>query len=107
MLNVAELAVLGFAAARGTQLVVHDSILDAARSRLELWHARKFDSRSRTFWRDLIACIWCAGFWVSAITVLAYLFVTDSLGDTSFLTYGLSVFGVAGVQGAVNVYMDH
>lgn len=108
MLSLLELAALGFAAYRVTQLVVHDSILDGARQRLELWHARKFDSKIRTFVRDLLGCTYCTGFWASVAVLLTYLLATDkgSGGLSGALLFGVQAFAVAGVQALLSRFDD-
>lgn len=108
MLSLLELAALGFAAYRVTQLVVHDSILDGWRARLELWHARKFDSKVRTFIRDLVGCTYCTGFHASWLTLLTYLLAADkgSGGLSGFLLFGVQSFAVAGVQALLSRYDD-
>jgi hypothetical protein len=108
MLGALELGALGFAAARFTQLVVHDSILDGPRQRLELWHAAQFDSRVRTFFRDLIACVYCFGFHASWLTVLVYLLSTGQWqsGFDGFMVFGIESFVVAGVQMLINRWDD-
>ena len=109
MQNLLTLAALGFAAARVTQLVVHDSILDGWRERLELWHAAKFDSSVRTFFRTLLGCPFCVGFHAAWLTVLAYTLVAGlgihSWGD--FLVFGIESFAVAGIQMCINWWADH
>lgn len=105
MLGPVELAALGLAAARGTQLVVHDAIGDPLRNRLELWHAKRHDSRARTFIRDLLACILCAGFWASVITLAVYHTATTWHG-VSLLSFGIDVFAVAAVQVTINLWWD-
>ncbi len=105
MLNLATLAVLGFAAYRGTQLIVWDSILDRWRKRVELWRVRKFDSRARKFFWDLITCTYCTGFHVSWLTVVAYHTATSWRG-LNVLTFGLEVFAVAGIQALLNRWDD-
>jgi uncharacterized membrane protein len=108
MLQLAELAVLGFAAYRVTQLVVWDSILDGWRQRLELWHARRFESKARTFVRDLLKCTYCTGFHVSWLTVLTYLLAVGkwSPGFGGFLLFGVQSFAVAGIQALLNRWDD-
>lgn len=107
MLSLLEVITLGFASARGTQLLVHDSILDGARARFEMWHARKFDSRVRTFFRDLLACVYCTGYWCSVATVVVYLVVTGEWSGAPLLVHGIETFAVAGVQMMINRYDDH
>lgn len=109
MLNLPELAALGFAAYRVTQLIVWDSILDGWRSRLELWHAKRFESKARTFVRDLLKCTYCTGFHVSWLTVLVYQLTTGTnpVGSfAAFLLFGIQSFAVAGVQALLNRWDD-
>jgi hypothetical protein len=103
--DVAVMAALGLAAYRGTQLIVWDSILDPARKRIEMWRVSKFDSRVRKFVWDLITCVYCTGFHVSWLTVLAY-HVAAGWSGMSFLMFGLEVFTVAGVQALANRWDD-
>lgn len=112
---LATLGLLGFAAYRVTQLIVHDSILDGFRLRLDGWHANGIrpgrTNRARTFVRDLLSCVYCAGFHVSWLTVLVYLLTTDGTpapwdGFRSFLTFGILSFAVAGVQALLNRWDD-
>lgn len=105
MLGLTELVVLGAAAARGTQLVVHDQIGDPLRNRLELWHAKRHDSRVRTFIRDLLSCVLCAGFWASVITLAVYHTITGWDGVT-LLAFGLNTFAVAAVQVTISLWWD-
>ena len=106
MLNLWELGVLGFAAYRATQLVVFDSILDGAREKLEMWHAAKFDSKVRTFFRDLIGCPYCSGWWLSLITVTVYLTATDGWTGTPLLVHAVECWAVAGIQALLNRWDD-
>lgn len=102
MLGLLELGALGFASARATQLIVHDTIADPVRARLELWHARKFDSRVRSFVRDLLGCVYCSGWWLSLVTVLVYLTATESWGDAPLLVHAIECWAVAGIQALLN-----
>ncbi|WP_371239685.1 DUF1360 domain-containing protein [Streptomyces pimonensis] len=97
-----ELAVLGAASYRATQLGVHDTILDPARQRLHAWHANNLDSRPRAFIVQLISCIYCLGWWLSGVTLLVYLLATDSWGDTSWIVHGIEWFAIAGIQALLN-----
>lgn len=106
MQSLTVLLALGFAAYRVTQLVVHDSIGDPVRQRIEMWHARKFDSPVRGFVRDLLGCTYCTGFHAAWLTVLVY---TLAIGQNApwaslghFWTFGVSSFAVAGVQALLN-----
>lgn len=102
MQNLAVLAALGFASARGVQLVVHDTIGDPFRLRLELWHARKFDSKVRSFIRDLLKCVYCVGFWTSVIAVVVYLTAAGQWGESSVFVHMIEAWCVAGIQMMIN-----
>ncbi len=108
MQHLAVLVALGLASARVAQLIVHDSILDGWRERLELWHAKRFDSRTRTFVRELLGCVLCTGFHASWLTLLTYLLATGQWqsGFDGFMLFGVQAFAVAGVQVAVNSWYD-
>jgi len=114
MEHLAVIAALGFAAARGTQLVVHDSIGDPLRARLLMWHMNGVKpgsrNRVRSFVKDLLSCTYCTGWHLSWIAVLAY---TLAVGDpapwssvAAFFLFGLNSFAVAGVQMIINRYDD-
>jgi hypothetical protein len=96
------LALLGFAAYRATQLGVHDTILDPGRERLAAWQANNRDSKPRAFLIQLISCIYCLGFWLSGVTLLAYLLATDSWNHAPWIVHGIEWFAVAGVQVLLN-----
>jgi len=102
VIGVMELAVLGAASYRATQLGVHDTILEPARQRLAAWHASRIDSRPRAFLIQLISCIYCFGFWLSGITLLVYLLATGRWHDAPLLVHGIEWFAVAGVQALLN-----
>lgn len=106
---LAVLVALGFASARVAQLIVHDSILDGWRQKLEMWHAARFDSRTRTFIRDLLGCVLCTGFHTSWLTTLTYLLATGrnpAASFSDFVLFGVQSFAVAGVQITVNLNWD-
>lgn len=105
MEHLALIAVLGLAAYRATQLVVWDTIADPIRTRIELWHAARHDSRFRSFVRDLIGCTYCAGFWLSCITVLAFVYGVADHGQPIWLT-AVDCWSVAGVQALLNRWDD-
>jgi hypothetical protein len=98
LVSVIELAVLGFASYRATQLGVHDTILDPARQRLAAWHANNIDSRPRKFLMQLISCIYCFGWWLSGAVLTAWWFWRDN----PVIKFGLLWFAVAGIQALLN-----
>ncbi|MBB6344342.1 DUF1360 domain-containing protein [Nonomuraea muscovyensis] len=102
MINLAELALLGFASYRCTQLVVHDTLLDGIRDRMFDWHARNPASRMRDFVVTLFSCPYCIGAWLSLAVLLTYLLTTGRFGDTPLLVHGIEWFAVAGVQALLN-----
>jgi uncharacterized membrane protein len=102
LLNITELAVLGFAAARATQLGVHDSILDPVRERLELWAAGNPEGYWRGFWRQLFGCVYCLGWWLSGAVLLAYLMASGQLDGEPLVMLGVDWLAVAGIQMMVN-----
>lgn len=102
MISLIELVVLGFAAYRATQLVVHDTILDPARARLAAWHVKKLDSRPRAFVMQLLSCIYCIGFWLAGIALLVYLLATGRFHDAPLLVHAVEWFAVAGLQALLN-----
>ena len=104
--DLTTLAVLGFAAYRATQLVVHDSIGDGLRTRLELWHAKRSESKARTFLRDLIGCPYCSGWWLSLVTVLVYLTAAGQWGTAPLWIHAIECWAVAGVQALLNRWDD-
>lgn len=106
MIGITELALLGAAAYRGTQLVVWDTITQPARDRIEAWHVTKPHSKARKFWHDLINCPYCAGFWISAITLAVYLTATGTWHDAPWILHGVELFAVAGIQALLNRWDD-
>jgi len=105
MVSPTVLAVLAFAAYRGTQLAVHDSILDVPRGWAFRWHGRKDTSPVRTALITLISCIYCMGWWVSGAILFAYLAATGGLDDHPVIL-GLEWFAVAGGQALLNRWDD-
>ena len=76
MISPAELAVLALAGYRGTQLVVHDSLLDPARTRVDTWQQQRPQSAIREAVVTLISCVYCAGWWLSGALLATWLLVT-------------------------------
>lgn len=106
MVSLPELAVLAFAAYRGTQLIVHDSILDAPRGWAFTWHSRKDTSPLRTALITLISCVYCSGWWVAGAFLAAYLLLTDQWHGVPVLLHGVEWFAVAGAQALLNRWDD-
>lgn len=106
MINLLTLLALGAASYRATQFVVHDTLADPIRDRIEVWHARRFESPFRGFVRDLLSCIYCIGFWLSFLTVVVYLTATGTWGSAPLLVHAIEVWAVAGVQAVLNRWDD-
>ncbi|KQW11455.1 DUF1360 domain-containing protein [Streptomyces sp. Root369] len=102
MIDALELAVLAAAGYRATQLVVHDTILDAPRDQVTAWHSRKPDGRTRTAVLTLISCVYCTGWWVSGILLATWLLVTGQFDDAPLLVHGIEWFAVAGAAVLLN-----
>ena len=102
MIDLAHLALLGLAGYRGTQLAVHDTILDPARDRIIAWHERRQDSPLRSAVVTLVSCVYCMGWWVSGALLLTYLLVTGSFDQAPLLVHGLEWLAVAGLAVLLN-----
>lgn len=110
MLNLATIVLLALAAYRGTQLVVHDSIGDPVRDRLIAWHEHKPTARPRGALVTLITCTYCAGAWISAAALAAWLTIShtwpDRLTPATAALLLLNWFAVAGGQSLLNRWDD-
>lgn len=107
MVSPPELALLVLAAYRGTQLAVHDTILDTPRSWIFDWHARKDPtSPVRAAVVSLISCVYCMGWWVSGAFLAAWLLATGQWHDAPLLLHGVEWFAVAGGQALLNRWDD-
>ncbi|MFF2612363.1 DUF1360 domain-containing protein [Kitasatospora sp. NPDC058046] len=96
MIAAAELAVLALATYRGTQLVVHDTILDPARDRVLAWHENRPESSARELLVTLISCVYCTGWWVAGAVLAVYLLVTGQWAHAPVLVHGVEWLAVAG-----------
>ena len=103
---LAEVAILGAAAYRATQLIVWDSIGDPARKRLETWRVTKFDSRFRKFVWDLVRCPYCTGWWLSMLATLSYVTAAGLWSARPLLVTAIECWAVAGVQALLNRWDD-
>jgi hypothetical protein len=112
MQNLFILVVLGFATARGVQLVVHDTIADPLRARLERWHVSTLvpgpDGSPRrlsavlAFLRQLISCVYCVGFWLAVVAVAVYLTAAGQWGAAPLLVHCIEAWAVAGIAMMIN-----
>lgn len=102
MITAWELALLAFAGYRGTQLAVHDTILDPARDRIHEWHEQRPESTAREFVVTLISCVYCMGWWISGVILAIYLLVTGQFTGTPLLVHGIQWLAVAGAAVFLN-----
>jgi len=73
-----EFVVIALVAFRLWKLIADDRILERPRE----WVLDRIDvRRGSTYWSDFIVCPWCAGFWVSGLTLAAYLSTLGSWPD--------------------------
>ncbi|MGX1301351.1 DUF1360 domain-containing protein [Streptomyces chartreusis] len=102
MTDLTTLALLGLAGYRGTQLAVHDTILDPARDRVFAWHERRQDSAVRTAVVTLISCVYCMGWWISGALLATWLLVTGTWHEAPLLVHGVEWLAVAGLAVLLN-----
>ncbi|MEU0947656.1 DUF1360 domain-containing protein [Streptomyces canus] len=102
MIDLTHLALLGLAGYRGTQLAVHDTILDPARDRVIAWHERRLTSAVRSAVVTLISCVYCMGWWVSGALLATYLLVTGTFDQAPLLIHGVEWLAVAGAAVLLN-----
>lgn len=102
MINLPELALLGFAGYRATQLAVHDTILDPVRDRIHAWHENRPTSSVRSAAVSLISCVYCMGWWISGALLAVYLLLTDQFTGVPLLLHGIEWLAVAGAAVLVN-----
>ncbi|WP_327385058.1 DUF1360 domain-containing protein [Streptomyces sp. NBC_01207] len=96
MITIPELALLALAGYRATQLVVHDTILDPVRGRIEAAHEARPTSRLLTAVMMLLSCVYCVGWWVAGALLAAYLLATGQWDGTPLLVHGIEWLAVAG-----------
>jgi len=119
-----ELVVLIAASYRVTRFLVEDSLFGfgpSSESRMsvrvdrfayfdatdsEVLSGDRLDGEGRTWVRekigDLLTCVFCLGFWVSAAVYMAFILATGSWGAADPVVHGISVFAVAGGQAFLN-----
>jgi hypothetical protein len=102
LIPLTHLALLGLAGYRGTQLAVHDTILEPVRDRVFTWHERRQDSAIRTAVVTLISCVYCMGWWISGALLATYLLALGSFDGTPLLVHGLEWLAVAGLAVLLN-----
>lgn len=106
MISPTEIALLALAGYRGTQLVVHDSILDPVRARVDAWQQRKPMSPYRDAVVTLISCVYCSGWWVAGALLATWLLVTGQWDRAPLLVHGVEWLAVAGGAALLNRWDD-
>lgn len=102
LISLTAIVLLGLVGYRGTQLAVHDTILDPVRDGIIAWHERRQKSKVRKAAVTLMSCVYCAGFWVSGIALATYLLVLGAWDQAPVLVHLLEWFGVAGLAVLLN-----
>lgn len=85
-----DAATIVLAAYRGTRLVTSDTIADGPRHAVERWALRVPPGSARREIATLVACNYCAGFWITLVTLLAW--------RLPALRPAVRLFGAAGAQ---------
>ncbi|MFJ2205948.1 DUF1360 domain-containing protein [Streptomyces microflavus] len=106
MISLTEFALLAAAGYRGTQLLVHDAILDSLRNRLFAWHEAASSKALRAAVITLISCTYCMGWWVSGAALAVWLLATGQWHDAPLLVHAITWFAVAGGQALLNRWDD-
>lgn len=106
MITVPELAILALAGYRGTQLAVHDTLLDPLRDRIYARHAANTESHPMGWVVTLISCVYCMGWWIAGALLATYLLVTGQFHGTPLLVHGIEWLAVAGGAVLLNRWDD-
>ncbi|KPI33279.1 protein of unknown function DUF1360 [Actinobacteria bacterium OV450] len=106
MISPENIALLALAGYRATQLVVHDSLLDGSRVRLDAWQQRRPHSVFRESVVTLISCVYCSGWWIAGALLAVWLVVTDQWHQDPLLVHGFEWLAVAGAAVLLNRWDD-
>lgn len=106
MIHIAELAPLAAAAYWGTYLAVHAELTDPLRAPVYAWHERRPESALRAKLVTLIACTYCAGWWISGALLATYLLATGQWHSAPLPVHGVEWAAVAGGQALLNRWDD-
>lgn len=106
MIGPAEIGLLALAGYRGTQLVVHDTILDPVRHRVDDWYQDRPDSWVREAGVTLISCVYCSGWWIAGMLLLTWLLVTGEWHQAPLLVHGVEWLAIAGASVLLNRWDD-
>ncbi|GAA2948299.1 DUF1360 domain-containing protein [Kitasatospora cinereorecta] len=106
MISLVVLAFLALAGYRGTQLVVHDALLDPVRIRIDAWQQKRPTSAFRDAVVTLISCVYCTGWWVAGALLATWLLVTDTWDQAPVLVHGIEWLAVAGAAALLNRWDD-
>lgn len=106
MIGPVELGVLAPAGYRATQLLVHGSILDPARERVDAWQQARPQSAVREAVVTLISCVYCTGWWVSGVLPATWLLATGEFDQAPLLVHGVEWLTAAGAAVLLNRWDD-
>jgi hypothetical protein len=111
-----QLLVVALASYRVTRFLVRDSLIgfgpdSGSRMSMRLDRfAYTPEGEDRSYLRgkvgDLLTCVWCLGFWVSAVTYTVAAVALGAWGDQPFAWHTVAIFGVAGAQGYLSSRMN-
>jgi hypothetical protein len=89
---------LCLAAARATRVITEDTIFEGARDRLQQWAW----NTGRGKIADLVSCPYCAGWWLSLVTYVAWTVGTGQVHHVPWLVHAVECWAVMGGQMIVN-----
>ena len=116
MLEPIQYVILIFAAYRLTRFFVRDSLIgfgddsgSAMSVRVDAF-AYNSEGIDRSWLRgkigDLLTCVWCLGFWISAACYVAFVLATSSWSAIPNAVHFISIFAIAGGQGYLSSRMN-
>ncbi|MFD6936278.1 DUF1360 domain-containing protein [Streptomyces goshikiensis] len=106
MIDLEQFLLLSLGGYRATQLVVHDSLLDGPRERLDAWQQRRPQSVAREALVTLISCVYCSGWWIAGALLAVWLVVTGQWHQDPLLVHGFEWLAVAGGAVLLNRWDD-
>ncbi len=111
-----EYVVVVLAAFRVTRFLVRDSLIGFAPdsgSKMSMRvdrFAYAEDGTDRTWLRgkvgDLLTCVWCLGFWVSAFVYVVAAVALGVWGEYPFAWHVVAIWAVAGAQGFLSTRLN-
>lgn len=92
-----ETLLLLAAAYRVWRLIAYDTITEKPRTQVLRWlEPRKHEDK----WEIFLTCPWCAGFWITGLTLAAYCVVYGWIGYASFAVHWFAMSLAVGLLGS-------